>query len=672
MALFSNYIPFKESLEKYVLHCKTIFDEIGDRESSRLVEGFIKDFEHHRYNITIVGSLKRGKSTLLNTLMARGNDDISPISSSVCTSAIIKYQDKNCPNNLDAKEKAIIYHDDAPAETVPLRRLREYVTETANPQNRKKVQSVDVFGDFPEWSKAVTIIDSPGQNAVYEYHDILLRNFLPYTDAIIFLVAADLPLDGGDIALLKELTEEEKHKIFFVLTKIDNIDNQEDLNDVIDYVRSKIDEIGLPSDKLYKVSAKPVYDALCRGVNGVELDNLKDENGILELEKDLEQFIVRESESTQNNANRIKMLMNKTLASCNGFINNTEALLNRQDFDIAALTTQQKELVDKNHDLREKTKAALRKFERDWKRAISTFERKFSSKSAVIEDKIIDRLDKGGLIGAIFQSFKLQKKIKQAVILELTPLLSDLEEKLNDVIITLNKEYEDELSLYAKSVSRTDVAAGMSSITAASGMAGTVGLGVYATHGAVTSAMTAYSAWQTASVAAASATAQNSLQAVGFFPKMWQLLAGGEKAAIAATKIADASAAASSAIAAGVSAVLTAGVSIAVSLIVQKLLHIGLVKFQEHRTPGIIEKVMQEMEDSLFKGLDKFKDSIVKDYEQNVEDIINDNNDKINDIKELVVQDNPEERELLSAKVEKVRILIGEGVQLDKQLLLLG
>lgn len=265
MSLFSKYVPFKLELERYIEHCKTVFDEIGDRASSRLVEGLIKDIGNQRYNITIVGSLKRGKSTLLNALMERRDDSMSPISSVVCTSAIIKYIDKSLSGSAEKKEEAVVYlnnPDETPA-TIPLRRLEDYVTEAKNPGNRKNVKAIDVFGDFPEWSKAVTIIDSPGQGSVFSYHDILLTDFLPYTDAIIFLVSADIPLDGSDIALLKELSAEQKKKIFFVLTKIDNIENRDDLQDVVDFVTSKIAEVGIPCDKLYQVAAKPVYDALC-------------------------------------------------------------------------------------------------------------------------------------------------------------------------------------------------------------------------------------------------------------------------------------------------------------------------------------------------------------------------------------------------------------------------
>ena len=48
MSLFSHYIPLKKELEKYIAHCKSIFEQIGDHASSVLVEGFIKDLENRK------------------------------------------------------------------------------------------------------------------------------------------------------------------------------------------------------------------------------------------------------------------------------------------------------------------------------------------------------------------------------------------------------------------------------------------------------------------------------------------------------------------------------------------------------------------------------------------------------------------------------------------------
>lgn len=677
MGLFSNYVPFKVELEKYIGHCKTVFEQIGHTSDASTVEGLIKDLEILRYNITIIGSLKRGKSTLLNTLMERHDDNISPISSNVCTSAIIKYIDKNIASSESKKENAVVYFSENDGSvqqpiTIPLQQLKNYVTEEQNPENRKHVRSVEVFGDFPEWSKAVTIIDSPGKNSVFSYHDVLLTDFLPYTDAIIFLVAADIPLDGGDIALLKELSEDEKRKIFFVLTKIDNIENPNDLEDVKSFVTDKIQEIGLCCDKLYSVSAKPVYDALTRGVSGAEIDSLKEENGILELEQDLEKFIISESDQTKLFRSRIEKILSETSKACENYISTSYAILSKKTYDLNALEAEKKELLNANEVLSENTKKALKKFSRAWDKTVSNFQRKFAFKAGPVEDRINDSLQRGGLLGAVFKSFKLQKQVQNAIGLELQSLILDLKSKLEEVITELNSDFDEELSLYIKNKNGTDVGSVTSSALAVATMAGTATWGISTTNGAIASAMSAFGAWQTAEAASATAAAANSTAAVGILPKFLGWFSGAGKATKTATAATTAAATAanagSAAMVAGISAVVTAGVSFAATLIVQKLLHIILVSVQGTRINGITEKIMKDMEENIFKSLNAYKESLIKEYQQKIDEMVEDNTDRLSEIEDLFANDDPEKRKVITARVEEARGLLSEGVHVRQQI----
>lgn len=672
MSLFANYVPFKIEFEKYISNCKTVFEQIGDRTAAALVDGLVKDIEQQRYLLTIVGSFNRGKSTLLNTLMERQNDDISPISFSACTSAIVKYIDKAIAPENDGNEKAIIYFDSEQAETIPLSRIKKYVTEEENPGNRKGVRSVEVYGDFPEWSKAVTIVDSPGQNSTYNYHDTLLTDFLPYTDAIIFLVAANLPLDGGDINLLRALSEEQKKKIFFVLTKADDID-EEERNDVVDYVKQKIEDVmGSPCEKLYVVSAKPVYEALCNGVSGVALDELKAKHGLAELEEDLEKFIVSESNSTTLIRNKIKDLMEKTSAVCNTYITDTQRLLSDGECAIETRKSQKAELIDANQMLKENAGKSLRKFNREWTRTLAKFDMKFSLKADAISNRIQETLQKGGFIGAVFQSFKLQQAVEKIVAQELNLLVLDLQEQLEKCIKILNSEFDEELGLYVKRKGGKDKATIFASGGAAVAMGGAVTVGASATAGAIQSAMTAYAAWQGASAAATAAAANASVTASGLFPWLLGAITGHGGTALAAKTAAAASAkatiAGSAAISAGIGAVITGGITIAGIIVAQKLLKMLLVSYQESHVPVITEKVMQDMQNSLMKALEKQKEFFITEYQQWIDDTIADNTEKLEEIEKFFQNNDPNERLLVTKRLEDVKALLAEGVHVQKQL----
>ena len=673
MSLFENYVPFKKSLEEYIENYENIFNEIGDRGAANLVKGFVSDLEQQRYNITIVGSFNRGKSTLLNTLMERENDDISPISGRACTSAIIKYNDKNLPANpTKGCECAVIYFNEESSQPqiIPLSRLKEFATEANNSRNQKNVRSIQVYGDFPEWSQAVTIVDSPGQNTVYSHHDTLLTDFLPYTDAIILLIAADLPVDGGDLNLLNELSEEEKKKIFFVLTKVDELDNKEDLQDVIKTARDAIQSAGLNCEKLYCTSAKTVYAALTKGIKGEELKNLKTEHGLAELEADLEKFIVSESEQTDIIRKRIETLLCETKKACNDYIEGNKRLLKQSDYDLVKLQAEKTGLIDANTILRENTEKALKKFDRTWKKTLNSFQRKFAVRAGAIEDKIYESLGKGGLLGAVFQSFKLQQQVEKAVYLELNPILSDIAEQLNEAVETLSKDIDNELELYSRRKNGRDILTVYGGIAGGAAVAGTVAWGASISGVAISNALTAFNTWATASAAAAKAAAETSLSSMGLGPWLWRLLTGPGKDVVITTG--DVAYAGTAAIVAGISAVVTTGVSILVSIIVQKILTLGLIQWQSSRVTVLTEKIMNEMEEELLKSLAKYKDSIIAEYKQNIEDTIADNTERLAKIEKICSEDNTDEIKLIEGKIERVKSLLQNNINIQKQLPSIG
>ena len=100
----------------------------------------------------------------------------------------------------------------------------------------------------------------------------------------------------------------------------------------------------------------------------------------------------------------------------------------------------------------------------------------------------------------------------------------------------------------------------------------------------------------------------------------------------------------------------------------QKILHIGLVKVQETRVLGITESVMNEMEDSLFKSLNLYKETLIKEYQRNIDDILEDNNDRLSEIQDVLVNDDTEERQLITSRLEEVKGLLSEGVHVRKQI----
>ncbi len=252
--------------------------------------------------------------------------------------------------------------------------------------------------------------------------------------------------------------------------------------------------------------------------------------------------------------------------------------------------------------------------------------------------------------------------------MECQPLVLSLEEKLGEVVSTLNSELDEELSLYIRRKSGTDLGATIGTGVATAAMAGTVAWGWSSASAAVASAQTAFAAWQGAQATATVAAAESSVQSLGVLKVVGGFFLGSEKGAAAAAATADAANAASSAIVAGIGAVASIGLSIGVTLLAQKILHIGLVNFQQSRVTGITETIMDEVENSLLKSLDSYKESIIKEYRQHIDDLISDNMSRQKEIENLLLEDNTEERQRITARLEDVKKLLGEGISVQKQI----
>ncbi len=655
MSLFSGFVPFKESLLGYVQRSRLIFEEVGDEASAKLVDGFVRDLDRQRYNLTIVGSFNRGKSTLLNVLMDRADDDMSPIDCMACTSAIIKYLDKGLLPDAPREFAEVYYNQpERDPQEIPLARIRDFVTEERNPKNAKDVRSIEVYGSFPEWSKAVTIVDTPGQNTVYSHHDALLTDFLPYTDAIIFLVAADLPFDGGDIALLKALSEKQKKEVFFVLSKMDEI-RPGDREETVAYVSGIIAKNGFDPARLYCVSARPVFEALKKGVCGEELANLKSEHGIRRLEDDLERFVVLNSDVSKVMKRRIEMLLDSVRAAGERYIHDTELLLEAKDLDLAELKAQESSLAADSSRLRKRLEENLDEFSRSWARAIKTCGRKVADKAEQIEVGIEDEIGKKGMSGAIFQAFSLKQLVATTVSRELNPVFTELQEKLEGAAEKLDREFMDEIKAFAKGASRQgDAQSVIVGVVASTVLGSAVVGGAVVTVDAVGSVGAAW-----ASLLAAKAA--NATMAVGGLVKVWAWVTGCGPAAKTGGDVAVATTALTTSIG---TAVATLAVSLAVMLLMSMIVKFGLKSFMSARAPKLIEGMVADVSRRLTDGLDRVRDDLIDGYRERVAIAVDAKAKKLAEIRALLEGADPEERRQVEDRVARMKTLMSDGAAL--------
>jgi GTP-binding protein EngB required for normal cell division len=200
-----------------VFHPTAPQQEILERLSrlrARLDEGLLR--------VAVLGQFKRGKSTLLNALLGAPllPTGITPVT------AIPTFIKAGAETNAritftDGKEPLLI---SAVAEIPDI--LQRYISETENPRNRLKVETVELEVRSQFLDQGIVLVDTPGVGSTFLHNTKAAEAVLAECDAAVFVISADPPITEVEIDYLRKV-KELIPKIFFALNKIDLLDARE-------------------------------------------------------------------------------------------------------------------------------------------------------------------------------------------------------------------------------------------------------------------------------------------------------------------------------------------------------------------------------------------------------------------------------------------------------------
>jgi small GTP-binding protein len=90
---------------------------------------------------------------------------------------------------------------------------------------------------FPiEFLSEMTIVDTPGTNAVIRKHEAITTHFVPRSDLVLFVVSADRTFTESERVFLERIRNWSK-KVVFVINKIDILESDQEIEEVVSYVR---------------------------------------------------------------------------------------------------------------------------------------------------------------------------------------------------------------------------------------------------------------------------------------------------------------------------------------------------------------------------------------------------------------------------------------------------
>jgi len=158
------------------------------------------------------------------------------------------------------RERTLVQYLDGASEEVAIGRISEFVSETDNPENAKRVRSVRIESPSLEFCAGIRLVDTPGLESVLAHNTSAAMEWLPNAGLALVAVAADAPLSQRDIELLQNLRRFTPN-VSLLLTKVDLLTEAE-CDQVRKFVEKQLAlhlDAGIP---VYPYSVRPGFEDL--------------------------------------------------------------------------------------------------------------------------------------------------------------------------------------------------------------------------------------------------------------------------------------------------------------------------------------------------------------------------------------------------------------------------
>jgi small GTP-binding protein len=108
-----------------------------------------------------------------------------------------------------------------------------YGEQSGQHQRGQGILEIDHPADFLQ---DISIVDTPGVNAVLREHERLTEEFVPRSDLILFITSVDRPFTQSERLFLERIRTWGK-KVVIILNKIDMLRNPKEMQQVMNFVR---------------------------------------------------------------------------------------------------------------------------------------------------------------------------------------------------------------------------------------------------------------------------------------------------------------------------------------------------------------------------------------------------------------------------------------------------
>ncbi len=106
-----------------------------------------------------------------------------------------------------------------------------------------------------DWLADISIVDTPGTNAIIREHEAITSQFVPRSDLVLFITSADRPFTESERSFLQGIRDWGK-KVVIVINKVDIFEQEAELQQVITFVAENARALLGLTPEIFPVSAR--------------------------------------------------------------------------------------------------------------------------------------------------------------------------------------------------------------------------------------------------------------------------------------------------------------------------------------------------------------------------------------------------------------------------------
>jgi len=299
---YADYKNMVNSINTALIDLEKICGEMKMEENRKDLEKIRTKLAEHRFAVGVMGEFKRGKSTVINSLLEK---EIMPSDILPCSATMNRV-------TYDMHPHVVLRMRDGSTKDISVDRLASYVTKLTG-ENESRAAGVDeaiVYYPCRFCQNGVDIVDTPGLNDDERMNKIS-EEVIPKLDAVIMVVTPDNPFSMSEAEFVRsKLMTSDLSRLIFLVNKIDQVRRKADRPRVIESIRQRIEtsvlektasvygitskEYQETSKKLGKIRIYPfsALDALDGKLEGDE--ELIRQSGTLEFEDALTRILTEE------------------------------------------------------------------------------------------------------------------------------------------------------------------------------------------------------------------------------------------------------------------------------------------------------------------------------------------------------------------------------------------